>query len=730
MALGYVAEIRILLMPRNQTPQTVLSRRALVSGTVASIVGSGASCRAEARIGERSIVVTDFGAKGDGQADDTGAIQAAIDHALANRIAAVYLPSGRYRTTDTLHLGYGETFATIALVGDEAPAFAASTAGTLLLPTRLDRPAINVQGARMSAIRHVAIRGLNQEFIDRKAARSFGTSDSDPSGWLDPTIQGGLSRFRPYAAITVDAYAAKPSPESYPPPPFPPGWTKPREAFPRAFSSDVHIDHCWIGGFAVAIAVQPCAGDGNGDFVKIERTAIHNCVYGIAVGNTQSRNVSIRDCTYTRLHTFLTNLRFGRGRGSLGSHIDSVAGSNSYQLLDVHAASSMAVTVTSFYCEAQVRIGTWSNNSAFNNTLTFRGCTFDLHEAANGLSAGALVDCGTRGAVVFTGCTFHQARRIFIPVAGADFVAFESCMVGHVTDNRGDSFYAAIPPFMARMLNYTCGGLFYPGEAAKGRCGLTGGNLGLWFDAETGKAETRARGPVVAPMPGTRETVHHYAREIVDRFGRSWRIAARPEPSLIGKAPGQGPLKVFTYIDGQTVELALEWREGPPAQMRFTAGDVLFDAATQTALVLSEAARAPIGWKMRALQLNNLRDVGGELRSTVQLTAPNGYLWHYRSDLMVGDAIYLGMFEKGSPIVRGLSCGEVGAAGLAKALRPGDMLFAARSGMPPPGSDRLQPYAPDSTILGVDEARAEVTLDRAALESARFLLAPVALGPR
>ena len=52
--------------------------------------------------------VRDFGAVGDGAADDTAAIQAAIDHERGIRCekkpAVVYLPAGTYRVTDTLIL--------------------------------------------------------------------------------------------------------------------------------------------------------------------------------------------------------------------------------------------------------------------------------------------------------------------------------------------------------------------------------------------------------------------------------------------------------------------------------------------------------------------------------------------------------------------------------------------------------------------------------------------------
>jgi hypothetical protein len=52
--------------------------------------------------------VRDFGARGDGLADDTAAIQAALDHRRGNQYekapAIVYLPAGTYRITDTLIL--------------------------------------------------------------------------------------------------------------------------------------------------------------------------------------------------------------------------------------------------------------------------------------------------------------------------------------------------------------------------------------------------------------------------------------------------------------------------------------------------------------------------------------------------------------------------------------------------------------------------------------------------
>ena len=55
--------------------------------------------------------VRDFGAKGNGQADDTAAIQSAIDAAREfGRGAIAYLPTGRYRVSRTLSVAGTTTF--------------------------------------------------------------------------------------------------------------------------------------------------------------------------------------------------------------------------------------------------------------------------------------------------------------------------------------------------------------------------------------------------------------------------------------------------------------------------------------------------------------------------------------------------------------------------------------------------------------------------------------------
>jgi len=76
------------------------------------------------------LTTQDFGARGDGKADDSGPIQAAIDKAEGHaRQGIVFVPAGRYRLTRTIYVwpgvrlfGYGKTRPTFVLA-DNTPGF-------------------------------------------------------------------------------------------------------------------------------------------------------------------------------------------------------------------------------------------------------------------------------------------------------------------------------------------------------------------------------------------------------------------------------------------------------------------------------------------------------------------------------------------------------------------------------------------------------------------------------
>jgi hypothetical protein len=711
---------RVIEMP---TRRQLLTLGAVLSAAASIRPGLARSLPREA------IDVRDFGARGDGFADDTRAIQAAIDHALEARKVTVHIPAGRYRTTDTLHLGYNANFTTVALIGEGAPSYAGHSGGAIILPEQTDRPALNIQGARKSVVRNICIVGRNFQYGLEKSKTNagrrgnyLGVADPEVANWLDPSLRDGLRPFAPYAAITIDAHAAPPRSDGYPPPP-----AASEMPVIRRYSSDVEISNCWLGGFAVCIAVQPCDADGNGDFVRIAGTTFFSSAYGVAVCNSQSRNVAIRDCTYTYLHTFVTNRHFGRGIGMMGGPIENVAGNASYQMFDLLAARAGPVVVSSAYFEAQCRIGVWSNNSSFNATIEFQSCQFNLDEGLLGASTGAMLECGTRGAVRFSGCTFHLARRIFHPVRGAGRVDISSCMIGQVSDYRDPGFYTTIPPWLARTLEYTCGGVFMHGEALRGAVSFEG-TTGLAFGLASGNVETRERGSTVAVEAGRRAVVHHYADAILDRNGARWHIRWRPRPLAIDKRPGTGPLRSLSYQAPDELALELDLRAGRGRAHKLEPGDVLYDPASATVLAVSTVLRDGDICFVRALQLNNLRVESSRVAASVDVTKTGGYLWRYDANVMVGDRVLFGDFTAGSPVVRNVHDGDGNAEGIGACLVPGDWLSFVPSGPPLAGHDRPQPYGADVRIEEVEQNAGTVRLDRRATSTARYLVSTIALG--
>ena len=98
------------------------------TGTAGAQVTAGTSAYATRLDDPRAVYLT--GAKADGKADDTAAIQTAIDKASQDRgEGIVFIPSGRYRITHTIYvwpavrvIGWGEK-RPVFVLGDHTPGF-------------------------------------------------------------------------------------------------------------------------------------------------------------------------------------------------------------------------------------------------------------------------------------------------------------------------------------------------------------------------------------------------------------------------------------------------------------------------------------------------------------------------------------------------------------------------------------------------------------------------------
>lgn len=396
------------------------------------------------------------------------AVQAAVDAVIYNDDPTqsaglnqtVYAPAGLYYINDTIHLGYGTGFNSVTFEGDtacyrgEAP-----FNGAVFITTFSDRPAFNFQGSRISTLRGIAIKGLLASYIQTNnlaAPNPIATpslDDTVAANWNDPALASTQdSRYAPYAAITVDAYSGTRPGTSYPNVAYP-AFLGTVAQYGKNFSSDVLIEDVYIQGFNTAVVVQPCDADGNGDFVKIRRCYFEQCKYGISIGNSQSRNVSIDGLVAHQMYSIFTNSKHGRQIGKFGSNIRDLSAYWIINLFEFGSYYAGPMTFDNCYIEAIWRIGTQLTSAQTEVAINFNTSEFyfTLQDDVRGVPADVLSNGGgsDAGVVNFNGCTFWG----YPSIAGFNFngVTF----IGG-TQFRCDTRTALYEKFAH---NATCGGL-------------------------------------------------------------------------------------------------------------------------------------------------------------------------------------------------------------------------------------------------------------------------------
>ena len=357
-----------------------------------------------------------FGALGDGVNDDTFAIQSAIDMGIQTLISLIKIPSGTYKITNTLHLGYGSGFAHVDLIGSGLPYKGEAFGGTTIDASSFSNaPAINTQGMRRVRIEHLAIFGANKVYVETNGlgADSTALDDTLASNWYNPILDAnGNSSTAPYSGICIDGYSGTSPATPYPNVSYP-NWSGIVTQYNKNFSSAIKLNNVAIYGFQVGVVTQPSGSDGNGDFLNMTDTTIGYCVSAVSISHTQARNLGVNgNSNFGNCHTIFTTVTHGKKTGNIAGLIDNLSMGGNYQIFDINSSYG-AIKMISCYGELMFKLGDTGVGSSNHGKNTFIGCTFkfsSINKGGRGVPKYWLE--GDKAFAYFSGCSISTTELV------------------------------------------------------------------------------------------------------------------------------------------------------------------------------------------------------------------------------------------------------------------------------------------------------------------------------
>ncbi len=283
---------------------------------------------------------------------------------------------------------------------------------------------MNFQAVRTSSLAGVAIIGRNYNYlVHGQGQPSFSNNRND---WVAPEFSpasapGGLQTNAPFAGVTEDAYCGGAPSVGYVNKTYP-AWTGLSAQYGYGGSSDLALEDVEIDGFGVAYANGlGCAS--NGDFTKIVNFTGQKNAYDIAIVQSQSRNVELRNLNLERFYAAITNSDFGPAQGQFNGPMTNISAADGYELFRFGGmAFAGPVVIDNIYGENIVRIGDFTGNAAFPNPVVFRGGMVNLNEFLHGQIPASYVT--NNGPVTFSGVSINGNQRIGTWAAGGGSVKF------------------------------------------------------------------------------------------------------------------------------------------------------------------------------------------------------------------------------------------------------------------------------------------------------------------
>jgi hypothetical protein len=376
-----------------------------------------------------------YGADPTGANDSTTKIQAAIDAAIYDGASAAYIPSGTYKTTKTINVGYGVGYCAVSLIGAGSSIVSANYGNgfTRITPTFVNAPVINIQGVRNAGVQNLFIDASGVNSFTGYLVNSNLAAAAVFSNYYSSTAGVSTQTHTPFCGVCIDGYSGTTPGTPYPTPTYPAYFGTVSSAYGKNLSSIPVCENVAIQNTFIGICDQPNS-DGNGDFARFDKCVINNCAIGIAICNVNARNTDYTDIQFNGNHTNIDSITYAsiNGSGNFAGNLSNISANYCYRLFNVSLDYSTSSVVSNYYSEVCMSIGNFVGGKS---GVSFIGCTFSCKDylISGGVSWSNVTQVYSTPVInanvaKFTSCLFNEARIGFWFALSSGFYSFDSCV--------------------------------------------------------------------------------------------------------------------------------------------------------------------------------------------------------------------------------------------------------------------------------------------------------------